>query len=249
MNTYCWFVRGEKHAAMCRTSMASVMRADPDAHPVVVTDEASPAWKVDSAVLNIRSGMPIMLANLEAQCTVLSRANSPVTFLDTDTLLLDPLPYTPGADLTITWRDHVRVGEDGEKVEGIASAMPYNYGVLHANPTYGALEAFIWLRERIRKMHPGHQQWYGNQLALFELAGQRPEKDQRIDERRIPWMLTQLGNPIRILKLPGSQWNYTPAKVGERLLGTRSVLHFKGHSRALMESYAKRLELPWQEAA
>jgi hypothetical protein len=247
--SYCWFVRGAKHAAMCRTSMASVRRTEPDAQLIVVTDEAIRDWEVDAELRVIPPGMPIMLANLEAQCAVLSQSKEPVTFLDTDTLLLESLDTPRGVDLTITWRDHVRQGEDGEKVEGIASAMPYNYGVIQANPTYGAIEAFIWIRERIRRMHPGHQQWYGNQLALFELAGPRPESGSRIDERRIPWMLTKLGNPIRIQKLPGARWNHTPAKVGERLFGTISVLHFKGHSRALMESYAKRLELPWEQAA
>lgn len=247
-NLYCWFVRGEAHAAMCRTSIESVKRYDPDHRLVVVTDEEAPSWEVDAPLVKIAAGMPIMLANLEAQCRVLAKTDCPVTFLDTDTLLLEPLPRVP-VDLTITWRDSVGLDDDGAKVEGVAAAMPYNYGVIRADASYGALEAFIWLRERIRRMHSGHQQWYGNQLALFELAGRRPENGERTETRRIPWSLTNPGNAITVRKLPGSQWNYTPAKVGERLLGKRSVLHFKGHSRALMESYAKRLELPWEQAA
>jgi hypothetical protein len=249
--TYCYFVRGTKHAAMCRTSIESVKKVDPRAHIIVATDEPNRAWDVPATVHTFEPGLPIMLANLEAQCTVLATARygEPITFLDTDILMLEPLPDVPGAEFTVTWRDHALTGEDGEKIEAVASAMPYNYGVMRAVSCYRTIEAFIWMRERIRKMHEGHQQWYGNQLALFELAGPRPSEGMRIDTRRIPWMLTSHGNAIRIAKLPGERYNYTPAKVGERLHGVRSILHFKGGSRALMESYARRLDLTWPEAA
>lgn len=249
---YAYFVRGAKHAAMCRTSIESVKRADPKAHFVVMTDESSRAWEIPEASVHLfEAGMPIMLANLEAQCLALSIAayHESVTFLDADILMLEPLPPIENAHMTITWRDHALVDDDGEKVEAVAAAMPYNYGVIRANACYRSQEAFIWLRERIRRMHEGHQQWYGNQLALFELAGPRPSglgvDEVRMDYRRIPWTLTQHGNPIRIAKLAGERWNYTPAMVGERLHGARSILHFKGRSRGLMESYAKRLELKW----
>jgi hypothetical protein len=247
-HTYAYFVRGARHAAMCATSIESVRKADPRASFIVATDEPDRQWQIPYATIcQFDPGLPIMLANLEAQCSILATRNygEQVTFLDTDILMLEPLPQVPGATLTITWRDHVLVGDDGEKIAGIASQMPYNYGVLRAVSSYSALEAMIWMRERIRKMHEGHQKWYGNQLALFELAGPRPEDGVRVDARRIPWLLTKLGNPINIAKLPGSRWNYTPAQVGERLHGTRSILHFKGKARGLMESYAKRLELPW----
>jgi hypothetical protein len=249
---YAYFVRGAKHAAMCRTSIESVKRADTDARFVVMTDERERNWSIPEASLHqFDAGMPIMLANLEAQCLALSMAQQgePVTFLDTDILMLDPLPAIEGSHMTITWRDHALVGDDGEKVEAVASAMPYNYGVMRAVNCFRSLEALIWMRERIRRMHEGHQKWYGNQLALFELAGPRPESGMRVDSRRLPWMLTQMGSAIRIAKLPGERWNYTPSKVGERLHGLRSLLHFKGRARGLMESYAKRLELNWQEAA
>lgn len=248
---YVYFVRGAKHAAMCRTSIESVKRADPKAHFVVMTDEAH-EWTIpEASVHQFEGGMPIMLANLEAQCLALSIAtyNEPVTFLDTDILMIEPLPAVEGAHMTITWRDHALMTDEGEKVEAVASTMPYNYGVIRANACYRTHDAFIWMRERIRKMHEGHQKWYGNQLALFELAGPRPEGGMRVDARRIPWLLTNHGNPIQIAKLPGERWNYTPQKVGERLHGVRSLLHFKGGARALMESYAKRLELPWRAAA
>lgn len=249
---YAYFVRGAKHAAMCHTSIQSVKKADTDARFIVMTDEKDRNWSVAGASIHqFEGGMPIMLANLEAQCLALSMAQlgEQVTFLDTDILMLDSLPVVEDAHLTITWRDHALVSDDGEKVAAVASSMPYNYGVIRAVNCFRTQEAFIWMRERIRRMHDGHQKWYGNQLALFELAGPRPDTGMRIDTRRIPWTLTSHGNALRIAKLPGERFNYTPQKVGERLHGLRSLLHFKGRARGLMESYAKRLELTWREAA
>jgi len=245
MTAYCWFVRGERHAAMARVSIESVRKADPGSKCIVVADDDV---NIAAPIHQMPGGMPIMLANLEAQFrAMLLYPDEDIVFLDTDTLVLEPI-VPADATLTITWRDHVRT-EDGAKVEGIASEMPYNYGVLIARKCSLAIDAIIWMRERIRKMHPRLQAWYGNQLALFELAGPRPESGIRIDKRRIPWTLTQYGNEIEIAKVPCETWNYTPSRVGEPLEG-KKVLHFKGHARALMESYAKRLGLVWyQEAA
>lgn len=249
---YCFFVRGAKHAAMCQTSIASVRAVDVMAGILVVTDEPSPTWTVDATVVKIPPGMPIMLANIEAQVDALiglhsQYPNQPtrVVFIDTDTLLLKP--FTTEADLLVTWRDHVREIE-GEKVEGIAARMPYNYGVMIAQAERPAIEAFIWLRERVRKMHAGHKGWYGNQLALTELAGPRPDEGSRIDSRTIPWSLTEHGISLQIEKVPCDRYNYTPMRVGENIEG-KHVLHFKGASRGLMESYAKRLGLTWSVAA
>jgi hypothetical protein len=252
-NTYAWFVRGAKHAALCRTSIESVKKVDPKASILVATDDPpSRNWDIPGATIHqFESGMPIMLANLEAQCAILATRNygDAVTFLDTDILMLEPLPEMPGADITVTWRDYSLVGDEGEKIEAVASFMPYNYGVIRAVSCYATLEAFIWMRERIRRMHEGHQKWYGNQLALFELAGPRPEEGSRVDTRRIPWTLTKHGNGVCIAKIPCARWNYTPQKVGERTHGTRSLLHFKGGSRALMESYATKFGLSWHTEA
>lgn len=251
MRTYAYFVRGAKHAALCRTSIQSVKKADPKALIVVATDEEKREWTIPGAAIHEFSpGLPIMLANLEAQCAILAtHAHESVTFLDTDILMLEPLPSTPGADITITWRDHALVGEDGEKIEAVAGSMPYNYGVLRATCSYPALEAFIWMRERIRKMHEGHQRWYGNQLALCELAGPRPQAGFSLDTRHIPWLLTKMGNPVRIAKLPGERWNWTPSQIGQRIHGEHSILHFKGKARPLMESYAAKLGLEWDKEA
>jgi hypothetical protein len=243
MTTYCYFVRGERHAALANLSIASVRAVDTLASIVVTTDEkiGTRTWQVDAAVCHISPGLPIMLANLEAQINALFFADpaEPIVFLDTDTLVMQkPLVHS---DLTITWRDYVDL-KDGEKIEGVAALMPYNYGVIMARFGMNTVEAFIWLRERIRKMHIGHQQWYGNQLALAELAGPRPQEGTAHERRRIPWALTTPGNEISITKLPGEIWNYTPRAPDEDVSG-KGILHFKGGSRPLMEVYAKRLFL------
>lgn len=248
---YAWFVRGAAHAAMCASSIESVLKADPKAHLVVVTDEESPEWELPVALSRIEPGLPIMLANLEAQCQTLatSRYGDSVTFLDTDVLMLEPLDFAAGADLVTTWRDHVGSTEEGEKIEGIANRMPYNYGVLGAIAGYRGLEALIWMRERIRKMSARRQEWYGNQLALAELAGPRPDSGASLDLRPIPWSEITHGNAVGISKLPCERFNYTPRMVGEAIHGKRAFLHFKGHARGLMESYAKRLGFGWQQRA
>lgn len=243
MTSYVYFVRGARHAALCNTSIESVRKVDKDARCIVMTDDVKPDWEVDAMRYWIEPGMPIMLANLQAQCNALfvCSPDEPIVFLDTDILLLEKIPAL--ANLTVTWRDHALV-VDEEKVEGVAAQMPYNYGVIVAQFGSRAVESFIFMRERIRRMHSRYQEWYGNQLALAELCGPRPESGSETVERRIPWMLTNQGDSVRIAKIPGEQYNWTPQKVGEDLTG-RAVLHFKGGSRALMESYAQRLGLNW----
>lgn len=246
-HAFSWFVRGAHHAAMCRTSVEAVKKADPLAHCIVVTDEQNPSWSVPNAVLQyIDPGMPIMLANLEAQVSALASAwvdnFDSLTLLDTDTILLKPI--APHGDIAFTWRDSIGLDDDGEKVEGIAQRMPYNYGVIVANPGIKSFEAMLWIRERIRVMHPGHQKWYGNQLAVVELAGPRPTEGHTTDTRKIPWRLTKLGKDIRVGKLPCEVFNYTPQAPDEDVSG-KYVLHFKGKKRDLMRVYANRLGLGW----
>lgn len=244
MSSYFWFVRGAEHAAMCRQSIASVQTVDSWARCFVVTDEANPNWDVGVGVYKIEPGRPIMLANLEAQVVALGVAppTEPVVFLDTDVLLVRPFPQDV-ADLMVTWRDHVGV-VDGEEVEGVAAHMPYNYGVMMARPNARVLEAFIWMRERVRKMHSGYKQWYGNQLALAELCGPKPaEGEHPIVHRDIPWSVSSVpGYGITVARVPCDTFNYTPQSADEDI-SSKVALHFKGVRRSLMPDYYKRLEV------
>ncbi len=241
MSSYFWFVRGAEHAAMCRQSIASVRKVDQWARCFVVTDEANPEWDVGVGLYKIEPGRPIMLANLEAQVVALGVAppTEPVVFLDTDVLLVRPLP-TGIADLVVTWRDHVGV-VDGEEVEGVAAQMPYNYGVIITEPNARVLEAFIWMRERVRKMHTGYKQWYGNQIALAELVGPKPVGVPSPEFRKIPWSPASMpGYGINVAKLPCEVFNYTPQAADEDI-SSKVALHFKGKRRELMPHYAERL--------
>jgi hypothetical protein len=249
---YVYFVRGPKHAAMCEASIASVRKVDRQAVVHVYTDDrVAPEISTADWILYLPDGLPMMMANLEAQCRGLyeARHGEHVAFLDTDVLLLAP-PETNlfQYDLAVTWRDHALVDEKGEKVVAIAEQQPYNYGVIIANAGFPAMEAFLWLRERVRRMSTQLRHWYGNQVALASLCGPRPEKGSELEERLIPWTPTLRGNPVRILKMPCELWNYTPQAEDENL-ELRGALHFKGQKRHLMAPYAKRLGLPWREVA
>ncbi len=244
MTTYSWFVRGAEHAAMLRQSVASVRRVDPDARCFVFTDDNADAWETPCGRYFIRPGLPIMMANIEAQIAALRVAipDETLVFLDTDVLLRREIAPHHRGDLTITWRDHVGVDDEGEKVQGVAGQMPYNYGVMMFTPGYTAFEAMIWMRERVRKMTNGLKLWYGNQLAMAELAGPVPDVMVPTMTARYPlWTLSERGSePIQIQKLPCESFNYTP-KTADEDVKSRFVLHFKGKSRPLMEAYAQRL--------
>jgi hypothetical protein len=249
---YVYFVRGAVHAALCQVSMASVRRVDPEAIIEIYTDEPDGPHLdgcLGARVHLMPGGMPIMLANLEAQAAAMydTPLCDQVAFLDTDVLVLKPLAFlNPTFDLAVTWRDHALVGEDGEKITAVAATMPYNYGVILARGGFVATECFIWLRERVRRMSAELQKWYGNQVALCTLAGAPPKSGFYLDHRLIPWTPTDRGNQVAVLKLPCEEWNYTPQAENEELKD-RAVLHFKGGKRALMKPYALGLGLEWPE--
>lgn len=244
MTTYVWFVRGDEHAAMCKTSIESVRKVDPASEIVVMTDdrELPNIGPQQNRYFNSHD-MPIMVANVEAQCRALFiPGDGRFVFLDTDIILLKELPSV--GELTVTWRTHVYMSDEGEKISGVAASMPYNYGVITAKFTRGTAEAFTWMRERIRKMHPQHQEWYGNQLALAELAGQRPVVGIFVEDRQIPWTVHAPSTHLTVGKIPCDRYNYTPGATGENLDG-KFALHFKGKARPLMKDYALALGLGW----
>ena len=250
---YIYFVRGEMHAAMAQVSIASLAKADPASNPVVMTDDLSvlenPGLCKVAQVrwLEGERGRPMMLVNLDAQCAAIAslERGEPAVLLDTDTIVLQMLPLEVSDNLVVTWRDRIGTDAEGKPQVGIAQSMPYNYGVIGVRGGYKTLQAFMWMRERIRTMSPGLQQWYGNQVALAALCGPRPESGTVTDLRAIPWTLTSHGDTVAIRKVEGSRYNYTPQQVGERIHGMRSILHFKGKKRGLMKVYAERLSLPW----
>jgi hypothetical protein len=183
------------------------------------------------------SRWPLMVGNLVAQTDYMLRhhRNGPVAFLDTDILVRKALYAPSGVDLAVTFRDYVGFNEQGEKVEGVAKTMPYNYGVVLANPTVPAVEAFLWMRDRIPKMNPEAQRWYGNQLALRELVGlERGQRLPYVTIRALPW--TQ----VMVKVLDADEWNYSPEGPDEDV-SKRRILHLKGNRKPLMRHYLERI--------
>ena len=244
-----YFVRGELHAKMAATSIASLPKG---VVPIVMTDEPTSRildFLPDDMVFWFDSAnAPIMLANLEAQCQVLSlvKTGDRVAFLDTDIIVQGDALWQVARDehLFVTWREKLVENPD-EYAQMLASRMPYNYGVIVAMASYSAQQAFTYMRERVRVMSDRLQSWYGNQVALSALAGVKPGTDEIVvDDRRIAWTPTSMGCRISIAKGPCSTWNYTPQTPDEDITG-KHVLHFKGVKRNLMGVYAQRLGLPW----
>lgn len=246
MTIYCWFVRGQKHARLVQTSMAAAHAADETAVCVVATDDS--AVTVPGAeMVRFSSGMPLMMANVQAQIEVLHRKRTPVWFLDTDIVLLRKLPELWEPSISVTWRDNVGGTLREPENDAVASMMPYNYGVIGATSNPVVIDAFTWLRERVRRMGPQWRDWYGNQMALASLVGPPPaDKSPDATSRRpIPWDIGAPGEPtLLVRKLPCDLYNYTPASLEEDV-SMRYALHFKGHSRPLLEQYAVKTGLPW----
>lgn len=211
-----YWTRGEDFAAMARKSAESVKRVHPDARFVFVTDDGT---------------RPAMVANLDAQIDVLTARNldEQVLFLDADTLMAKPFPWTD-ADLHVTWRDHVN--GDAE----FAQHQPYNYGVVGCTVRPQTIEAFYWLRARILQMSRKNQDWYGNQLAMAELVG-LPSETKGV---HIRWSLADTGTPLSVCCLPCETWNYSPDAPDEDIKD-KAIIHCKGDRKDLLEHYARRI--------
>jgi hypothetical protein len=187
--------------------------------------------------------MPKMVSNLSAQvhfCLWKGATEDTTAFLDADVLAVTPAPVDPWGekgpawDLLVTKRDHVAVDADGNKLVGVAQPMPYNYGVLLHSGTVAATEGLIWLRDRIAKMGPALQDWYGNQWALRELVGGSFTDPVRLAQRQHRY------GPIKIQVEDCAYWNYSPEAPNENL-ELKYFLHCKGRRKELFEHYAEEL--------
>lgn len=235
MTDYVYWVRGSKHAELAELSIRSVKAVDPEGRCYVYTDDPL-LGEVEGAVMcRWPAGEPAMVANLTAQLRHL-QASDPFTkvlFLDADVLLKAPFPFA-SAELYPTWRDHIAV-QNSVKVGGhIIDTMPYNYGVLGAVSRPATIEAFTWMRQRVLTMAVPHQHWYGNQFALFELAG-HPSRDAT-EAVPISWTPADRAPRLLVHRLPCEIYNYTPEAPGEDVTG-KVALHFKGGRKDLMEAY------------
>lgn len=235
MTDYVYWVRGPKHAELAELSIRSVKAVDPNGRCYVYTDDPD-LEKVEGGIMcRWAPGEPAMVANLTAQLRHLtsSELDTRVLFLDADVLLKAEFPFN-GQELYPTWRDHVAIQENVKVGGGIIDTMPYNYGVLGAVVSPATIEAFTWMRQRILNMAVQHQHWYGNQFALFELAG-HPDRGE-LERVPIRWTPADREPRLWVRRLPCAIYNYTPEAPGEDVTG-KVALHFKGGRKDLMEAY------------
>jgi hypothetical protein len=228
-------------------AIASVRRTDPAARVIFASDEDT-AWDILAPLadrtLRIAPGMPLWIADAEAQRQALwdCQDGDELWFLDTDTVLLKPMPEII-ADLAFTWRDNWRVKE-GKTMVGMADQMPYNGGVTGARVSLAALDGVTWLKHRIMAMSELYRHWWGDQFAASELCGPRPPSDCEIRNVRLPIGPVARGSEIKLQLMPCTTFNYWPSAAGEDL-SEKYVLHFKGKAaRHLMADYLTTLDLP-----
>lgn len=239
-HSYVWWIHGDEFADYAFHSIEAVKKVDPflvDRRLIVCTDEPDPSWAQKLApfgsgieIVTVPSDQPTISARLDAQIAVLMDAprNSQVLFLDADALLKKPFPFGDD-DLTLTWRKDVNGSEE------MARHIPYNGGGVGAKASSAGIEAFIWLRARMRRMSRKNQAWNGDQLALADLAG-APRAEERWTTR-IRWTLNDTGTPLNVRALPCSQYNYSPSEIGEDVKD-KVIVHLKGGRKDMIEHYA-----------
>src|SRR6478609_2041996 len=210
-----YWIRGEEHTELAKLSIASVHKVYSMARVYVYTDDPDNTPHIEGTLRCVMpKGYAPMVANVHAQMThVLSaQTGTNVLFLDTDTLLQDAIPIN--GDLAVTWRS--------PDTNGVSGAMPYNYGVMACSVISPVREAFAWMKSRVLSMSEGHQNWYGNQLALADLVGGVTQ--DAIKHIRIKWSSGDPGTPLSVGLLPCDVFNYTPNGEGEDVSG-KVVLH------------------------
>jgi hypothetical protein len=245
MNIVYW-IQGQTFATLALQSAATFRKVYPEARFYFYTDQSGIATLTEeikdlgpSLVCPWDPEQPAMVANVMAQADFclsehFDTVDWPTLFVDADVIAGDKRAIIPGADrcdVVLTARRHVRMKE-GKPIEGVAKDMPYNYGVIWANPTREAKELFVWLRDRVAKMSPQLQNWYGNQVALREFAGVIPDALPASRTRMLPW------SKVRVHYLDCEQYNYTPESADEDL-SEKFLLHFKGGRKELMQQIIK----------
>lgn len=227
--SFVWVVHGEEHAEMCRLSQACAKQGWPFWPCTAYVDK--PYGLEGEIVVPGYHDVPFMLMNVLCQYRHLVEVSLPGRlwsyFLDADALPTrrDVYVRPDGVDVIATWR---------EGMGDLSDRMPYNYGVVIAAPTIGAVSAWAWMADRITRMSPQNQKWYGNQIALRELLGP-PQKDGTPVSRRHAWF------DVTSVHLPCETYNWSPEGPDESIDG-KFVVHLKGDKRKdLVAHYADRI--------
>lgn len=223
---FVWVVHGQQYIDLASRSAALVKRHHPDAFTAIYVDKDYPSLgvSVDNVVIvNGYHDKPFMLMNVLCQYGFLASTHGEQTiFLDADAFLAEPIEFPEGADMAVTWRDNLGA---------LSQQQPYNYGVIMAESNVHSLSAWAWMADRITRMAPKQQDWYGNQLALRELVGpvHRGPDIQLVTQ---PWF------DVNVAHLPCAKWNWTPPddEPKQKLLGQK-IVHLKGTRKDLLDYY------------
>ena len=217
----------QQYVVMIDMMFDSAARFHADMEPVVLssagTDLSGLRWKVQ------RKDGPaapesIMLDRTLAQLRHLEECafDRPIVMLDSDILIFGSLRelFEEDFDVAVTWRDN--------------ETMPINNGILLLNHRHPAAVRRFFRRyaEIYQRSHADQAAWYGDQLAMAELIGLRPEEYASRE--------TVAVDGCRVRLLPCSTYNARPGKKLRHLLFPargRRVLHFKADKKRLMRDY------------
>lgn len=219
---YCLF--GDEHANYAARSAETIKRQDPDAKLVFYVDR--PYEQLQSTggrqmPYPEAFQHPFMIGNVLCQLDwLLNQEPHPdefTVYVDTDVLHAKPIDRAyldaKNADIYPTFRTDL-----GK----LSDHMPYNYGVLIVRHTVAAKHAMSWLLQRVMKLQPARQHWYGNQIALRELVG--PIRPFDVYDRPMGYFT------VRVHQLPCREWNWSPnPKCVRNSTGeTKYFVHLKG---------------------
>lgn len=230
MTSFVYVAYGQEHVDMALKSIETVRKHHPGAHAYLYTDSKDYNFRVARPQLRVRPDYfehPFMLTNVLCQTDFMLTSGKdiePVVFLDNDVIMRQRLPQKlldASVDMYVTWRDNV-----GK----LSESQPYNYGVLIARCTVPAIRAMMWLEHRVSQLAPKYQKWYGNQIALRELAG--PLKKNEVVTCNFPRF------NVRIQQLPCHKWNWSPPMDNlKQNAGDKYFIHLKGDRKEAFDHY------------
>lgn len=243
MINFVYVAKGEAHVEMACKSAVTVLKHHPDARVIMYLDQyytgpippgppgKNLSYYVDAIEVRMRPDLFIhswMVTNVMCQTEWMlerGKCDDMTVFLDNDIIMRNDLyelddPCGKDPDMCVTWRDNV-----GQ----LSDTQPYNYGVLIVKHTTAAIRAMMWLEQRVLQLHPKHQEWYGNQMALRELVGPLA-KDV---------VTRQFGTfEIDVEQLPCHKWNWTPPDDKLKQNAKDKVfVHLKGNRKEAFDYY------------
>lgn len=135
----------------------------------------------------------------------LAPLKAPYALLDTDMLVVRDIEEGFGGDVSLTWRaKHMVVTKD----EPAPLRMPYNGGVVFVQSQEFMQDCY----DRMTKMEPKRQDWYGDQIALRDAAE---------------------SGKYKVKELRDETWNFCPDSENHDIPKVR-IYHFKGLRKQFM---------------